>query len=80
MRNVEAIPPTAPARWQIVRPSRVWPAHTRSRQVGCTALKAFADCFEITLPQDIETLWGSYGNSKTQRRVLPTVCRDPRLV
>jgi len=71
MRHVEANP-RQPLPEAIVATITSLPAHTRSRQVGCTALKAFADCFEITLPQDIETLWGSYGNSKTQRRVLPT--------
>jgi hypothetical protein len=56
----------------IVATVESFPAHTRSRQVGCTALKAFADHFQISLPQDLEHLWGSYGNSKTQRRTLPS--------
>jgi hypothetical protein len=47
------------------------PRQSRSRQVGCTALKAFADFHQIALPQDLDTLWGNYGSSKTQRRHLP---------
>jgi hypothetical protein len=48
------------------------PVHSRSRQVGCTALKAFADHFSIDLPQDWDSLWGSYSSSHTQRRALPS--------
>jgi hypothetical protein len=46
--------------------------HTRSRQVGCTALKAFAEFHRIALPKSMDELWGSYGNSKAQRRDLPS--------
>lgn len=48
------------------------PRQSRSRQVGCTALKAFAEFHHIALPQDFDTLGGTYGSSKTQRRHLPT--------
>jgi hypothetical protein len=71
MRQVEDNPrQTLPD--AIVATVKSLPAHTRSRQVGCTALKAFADHYQIVLPQDLETLWGSYSNSKTQRRALPS--------
>lgn len=71
MRQVEAHPrqPLADA---IVATVESLPAHTRSRQVGCTALKAFAEHFQINLAQDLEALWGSYSTSKTQRRSLPS--------
>ncbi|HIK44319.1 MAG TPA: site-specific integrase [Leptolyngbyaceae cyanobacterium M65_K2018_010] len=48
------------------------PVQTRSRQVGCTALKAFAEFHHIALPRSIDDLWGSYGSHRTQRRELPS--------
>ncbi len=48
------------------------PSHSRSRQVGCTALKAFADFHQIALPRPIDTLWGNYGSHRTQQRQLPS--------
>ncbi|MFZ4641140.1 MAG: site-specific integrase [Nodosilinea sp.] len=48
------------------------PAQSRSRQVGSTALKAFAAFHQIDLPQAIDSLGSSYGQSHTQRRDLPT--------
>lgn len=46
--------------------------HSRSRQVACTALKAFATYHQIALPIDLATLGGRYSPSKTQRRHLPS--------
>ena len=47
-------------------------AHSRSRQVCCTALEAFAEFLALELPVDLKTLWGKYGSSRTQMRQLPT--------
>lgn len=47
-------------------------ANSRSRQVCCTAMDAFADFLAIELPVDLKTLWGKYGSSRTQMRQLPT--------
>ena len=71
MRQVEEHP-HQPLPDAIIATVESWPVHTRSRQVGCTALKAFAEHFQIGLAQDLDALWGSYGNSKTQRRALPS--------
>jgi integrase len=48
------------------------PRQSRSRQVGLTALKAFAEYHQISLPIPIDSLAGSYGHRHTQRRDLPT--------
>ena len=64
--------PRQPIADAIVATLESLPAHRRGRQVGCTALKGFADYFQIDLPKDWEDLWGRYGNSKTQRRALPS--------
>ncbi|MEM6837340.1 MAG: site-specific integrase [Cyanobacteria bacterium P01_C01_bin.120] len=47
-------------------------ANSRSRQVCCTALTAFAQFLALELPIDLKTLWGKYGGSRTQKRQLPT--------
>lgn len=47
-------------------------ANSRSRQVCCIALDAFATFLNIALPTPLKLLWGNYGNSKTQVRTLPT--------
>ncbi|MGG6295995.1 site-specific integrase [Leptolyngbya sp. AN02str] len=47
-------------------------AHTRSRQVCCTAMSAFAQFLHLDLPIDLKTYWGDYGTAKTQKRDLPT--------
>ncbi|MEL7494767.1 MAG: site-specific integrase [Cyanobacteria bacterium J06554_11] len=47
-------------------------ANSRSRQVCCTALDALANFLNISLPTELKSLWGNYGNSKTQVRQLPT--------
>lgn len=47
-------------------------ANSRSRQICCTALDAFAAFLNISLPTPLKSFWGNYGNSKTQIRILPT--------
>lgn len=47
-------------------------ANSRSRQICCTALGAFADFLNLELPTDLKTFWGNYGNSQTQIRELPS--------
>lgn len=47
-------------------------ANSRSRQVCCTAMDAFAAFLALELPIDLKTLWGKYGSSRTQMRQLPT--------
>ncbi|MEO0868296.1 MAG: site-specific integrase [Cyanobacteria bacterium J06642_11] len=47
-------------------------ANSRSRQICCTALGAFADFLNLELPTDLKTFWGNYGNSQTQLRDLPS--------
>lgn len=46
--------------------------HSRSRQLCCTALGAFADFLNLKLPTDLKTLSGRYGTSQTQARQLPS--------
>ncbi|MEA5450557.1 site-specific integrase [Leptolyngbya sp. CCNP1308] len=46
--------------------------HSRSRQVALTAFKAFADFQGLALPEDVDKLAGTYGNSKANRRHLPS--------
>ena len=47
-------------------------ANSRSRQVCCTAMDAFARFLAIDLPVNLKTLWGKYSSSRTQMRQLPT--------
>ncbi|MGF1535057.1 MAG: site-specific integrase [Elainellaceae cyanobacterium] len=47
------------------------PPNTRSRQVACTALNAFAQFLDLELPQ-LDGRWGSYSRSQTKLRQLPT--------
>ncbi len=47
-------------------------ANSRSRQCCCTALDALATFLNAPLPTELKAFWGNYGNSKTQRRTLPT--------
>ena len=56
----------------IVATLEALPSHSRSRQVACTALKAFAEFQGVALPEDIDKLGGQYGSSKAQRRLLPS--------
>jgi integrase len=46
--------------------------HSRSRQLCCTTLGAFADFLKVELPIDLKTFWGRYGVSQTQARELPS--------
>jgi hypothetical protein len=46
--------------------------HTRSRQVCCTALGAFATFLNLELPIELKSFWGSYGTSHAQPRELPS--------
>ena len=47
-------------------------ANSRSRQVCCTAMDAFAEFLALELPTDLKKLWGKYGASRAQMRKLPT--------
>lgn len=47
-------------------------ANSRSRQVCCTALGAFAEFLNLELPIDLKTLWGNYSPNRTQSRRLPS--------
>ncbi|MBE9008907.1 site-specific integrase [Pseudanabaenaceae cyanobacterium LEGE 13415] len=46
--------------------------HSRSRQLCCTTLSAFAEFMNLTLPKDLKVLSGSYGASQTKMRELPS--------
>ncbi|MEP0917232.1 site-specific integrase [Leptolyngbya sp. DQ-M1] len=46
--------------------------HSRSRQLCCTALGAFAEFLNLKLPTDLKTLSGRYGAGQTQARQLPS--------
>lgn len=46
--------------------------NSRSRQICCTALAALAEFLNLDLPTDLKSFWGSYGNSQTQLRDLPS--------
>lgn len=46
--------------------------NSRSRQICCTALSAFAEFLHLQLPTPLTTYWGSYGTSRTQARHLPS--------
>lgn len=46
-------------------------ANSRSRQVCCTAMEAFASFLSLELPTDLKSLWGKYGGSQAQERKLP---------
>ncbi|NEQ50214.1 MAG: site-specific integrase [Leptolyngbya sp. SIO3F4] len=47
-------------------------ANSRSRQICCTALAALAEFLNLELPTELKSFWGSYGNSQTQMRDLPS--------
>jgi integrase len=49
---------------------RATEANSRSRQLCCTALGAFARWLNLDLPVSLKDFWGSYGNSRA--RQLPT--------
>jgi hypothetical protein len=46
--------------------------NSRSRQVCCTALNAFAGFLNLELPEELKKFWGDYGTSRTQFRELPS--------
>lgn len=46
--------------------------NSRSRQICCTALHAFATFLNLELPTDLKSLWGRYSPSQTQGRQLPS--------
>lgn len=46
--------------------------NSRSRQLCCTTLSAFAEFLNLCLPQDLKKLAGGYGASQTQARELPS--------
>lgn len=48
------------------------PFQSRSRQICCTALAAFADFAAVELPEDFKQRGGSYSPGKVKRRQLPT--------
>ncbi|MEM1311147.1 MAG: site-specific integrase [Cyanobacteria bacterium P01_H01_bin.153] len=56
----------------IVATVRETRANSRSRQVCCTAMDAFAQFLALELPVDLKTLWGKYGSRHAQMRQLPT--------
>jgi integrase len=48
-----------------------YPIDSRSRQLACTALSAFASFLDLALPEPLTRLGGIYGPARTQRRELP---------
>lgn len=64
--------PRQPLEVAIVAVLEEFSPHSRSRQVALTAFKAFADFVGLTLPEGIDKLAGTYGNSKASRRHLPS--------
>jgi integrase len=50
---------------------RTTEVNSRSRQVCCTALTAFAAFLKLALPEDLNAYWGSYGTARAQARELP---------
>ncbi|MBF2036120.1 MAG: site-specific integrase [Leptolyngbyaceae cyanobacterium T60_A2020_046] len=46
--------------------------HSRSRQICCTALDAFARFLQIDISADLKSLTGSYSGRLTQKRDLPS--------
>lgn len=47
-------------------------AHSRSRQVCCTALGTFASFCGLDMAEALQPFWGNYSPNRTQRRQLPT--------
>jgi integrase len=64
--------PRQPLGEAIIATLETLPHQARSRQVGCTALKAFAEFAQISLPRSLDDLGGTYGSRQIQRRDLPT--------
>lgn len=75
LRKLQAISdrrPTLSLPEAIVATVKSTRANSRSRQVCCTAMDAFASFLQMSLPVDLKTLWGKYSASRTQMRALPT--------
>ncbi|NJP11725.1 MAG: site-specific integrase [Leptolyngbyaceae cyanobacterium RU_5_1] len=75
LRKLEAIAqanPTLSLVETIYATVRSTDANSRSRQVCCTALSAFASFMNLELPTALKSFWGSYGTSRTQARQLPS--------
>lgn len=75
LRKLEAIAQSSPQlslAEAIYAAVQATPAHSRSRQVCCTALGALAEFLQLELPQDLKLFWGSYSPSRTQARDLPS--------
>ncbi|MEB3360042.1 MAG: site-specific integrase [Synechococcales bacterium] len=75
LRKLEAIAQTSPHLdlvEAIYKTIEAIPAHTRSRQVCCTALGALATFLRLDLPTDLKTYWGTYNASRARPRQLPT--------
>jgi integrase len=74
LKRLEAIVQSTP---RLALPEAIYatvrstPGNSRSRQVCCTALAAFATFLNLELPTELKTFWGNYGNSRTQSRNLP---------
>ena len=49
-----------------------FPHNTRSRQICCTALAAFAEYIALELPEDFKQRGGSYSAAQVKRRDLPS--------
>ncbi|NJO42285.1 MAG: site-specific integrase [Cyanobacteria bacterium CRU_2_1] len=75
LRKLEAIAQSSPqlslleAIYATVRSTS---SNSRSRQVCCTALSAFAKFLHLELPIALNTLWGTYSTSHTETRHLPS--------
>jgi integrase len=75
LRKLEAIAqanPTLSLVEAIYATVRATPPNSRSRQICCTSLAAFATFLHLELPIDLRDFWGKYGNSHTQARQLPS--------
>jgi hypothetical protein len=65
-RSALSLPEAIYATVQATRPN------SRSRQICCTALQAFADFLSLELPTPLKAHSGNYGPSRTQARRLPS--------
>ena len=65
-RSSLSLPEAIYATVQATRPN------SRSRQICCTALNAFAEFLHLDLPTPLKTYWGGYNTSRTQARELPS--------
>jgi integrase len=75
LRKLEAIAQTNPALSLVealYATIRATDTNSRSRQVCCTALSAFASFIHLELPIDLKSFWGRYGSGHAQPRQLPS--------